>query len=68
MDHLRRSRATDPHAQIILFDLDLGEIGFVEDIGQIPDQFLVDRRFSCCHRTIAFVFVVAGGNLRRPAG
>ena len=40
----RRGAARDTHALAVLFDLDFGQAGFVQKLGELVDQFVVDQR------------------------
>ena len=44
--HMRDRLARDAHAQALALDLDLGEAGFVEQLGQLADQVLFAQRFA----------------------
>jgi hypothetical protein len=56
----RRHVTGDPHLQVTEFDLDFGQIGVVQDPGEIADELLVNIRFLCRH--IETFFLLSRGS------
>ena len=45
-----RDRASDAHALAFILDFDLGEAGFLEQLGKLTDEVLVEGPFLFGHR------------------
>ena len=41
-----RRAARDTYAQAILLDLELGQTGLIQELGQLVDEFMVDDRLG----------------------
>jgi hypothetical protein len=53
--------ARDAHALAVLFDLDFGQSGFVQKLGQLEDEGVVDQRCfrRFCHSLFRLYFSLA---------
>ena len=59
LHELGRTGARDANAQVVLLHFDLGEVRFVEDVGQIADERLIDAVFLVSHGSEPLVLLMS---------
>ena len=61
-----RRLARDADPQVALLDLDLGQVGVVEDAREVADQLLINTGLLCRHDRVVFLLLLMAAS--KPGG